>query len=175
MALFSYSLRSRYPVATGCILMLFQLSMAVEIDRLLKVMSNREKIGQMILVYHSPYEFLEEFAIGGVLIMADKLKKPEALEKKLEIIQERMPIGLLVAIDQEGGKVNRLSALKKWKTVASARKLASFSEDTIVNYISNIGKQLKALHINTNLAPVLDPSHNWKGEESFMSMRERSF
>jgi len=148
---------------------------AVEVDSLMQKMSDREKIGQMILVYHSPYEFLKEHSIGGVLIMADMLKTPDKLAKQLASIQKKMPVGLLVAIDQEGGKVNRLSALNEWKHVASAKRLSSLPADSITKYASRIARQLSDLHINVNLAPILDPSHNWKGEKSFMEMRDRAF
>jgi beta-N-acetylhexosaminidase len=129
----------------------------------------------MILVYHSPFEFLKEHHIGGVLIMANMLKKPEALAEQLKYLQERLPIGLLVTVDQEGGQVNRLSSMEKWEKVASAKKLSNMNSDSISRYTARVGLQLKDLHINTNLAPILDPSHNWKGEETFMYMKNRSF
>ncbi|MFC1585886.1 glycoside hydrolase family 3 N-terminal domain-containing protein [Fibrobacterota bacterium] len=146
-----------------------------EIDSLMTIMSPEEKIGQMILVYHSPYEFLEKYKIGGVLIMSNMLKHPETLKNKLGIIQRKLPVGLLVAVDQEGGKVNRLRAIKGWERVASARDLSTYSADSIVTYTGRIARQLKHLNINVNLAPILDPSHNWKGDASFMYVRNRTF
>ena len=170
-----YSRLFRFHIITLILLTLLSAVSAIEVDSLLLKMSDREKIGQMIMVYHSPYKFLDEFSIGGVLIMSNMLKTPDKLVKQLVSIQKKMSVGLLVAIDQEGGKVNRLNSMKQWKHVASARKLSSLSADSITNYTSRIARQLKELHINVNLAPILDPSHNWKEEKSFMELRDRAF
>ncbi|OGK04293.1 MAG: hypothetical protein A2519_18210 [Candidatus Raymondbacteria bacterium RIFOXYD12_FULL_49_13] len=165
----------RLPVVLFCMLCAWRIVAASAIDSLMAALSDREKIGQMILVYHSPYEFLREYNVGGVLIMSSMLKDPGALAREIKAAQERMPIGLLVTIDQEGGKVNRLSHLADRIPASSARELAAMSLDSIEQQAAAIALQLKALQVNVNLAPVLDPSRNWKGEETFMSVRERSF
>lgn len=145
------------------------------VDSILTKMTLRERIGQMMLVYHSPYEFLNENHVGGVLIMQSMVRKPERLKSQLDSIQRKLAVPLLVTIDQEGGTVNRLSPLQRWKHTPSARELATWSADSIVSYWSGVAGQLHDLHINTNLAPVLDPAVNAHGRETFMAARDRSF
>lgn len=151
------------------------VSHASRIDSVLGTMSLSEKIGQMILVYHSPLEFLQEHRVGGVLIMQSMLKSPEELRRELDTIQRTLPVPLLVAIDQEGGKVNRLSPLQRWRNTPSAGQMAAWSADSIMSYWAPAALELHALHINLNLAPVLDPAVNARGEQTFIAKRERSF
>ncbi len=157
------------------VLVLVGASYASRIDSVLGSMSLSEKIGQMILVYHSPLDFLEKHRVGGVLIMQSMLKRPEELRRELDTVQRALPVPLLVAIDQEGGTVNRLSPLRRWRNTPSAGQMASWSADSIVNYWAPVALELHALHINLNLAPVLDPAVNVRGEQTYIAKRDRSF
>jgi len=141
----------------------------------IKGMSINQKIGQMILVYHSPYSFLKKWHIGSVLIMSNMLKKPDKLAKEIKNIQKKMPIKLMVTIDQEGGKVNRLGRIKKWNKVHSAEELSHLMSDSITSYNGDIAIALVELGINVNLAPVLDPTHNFESKPAFMGENGRSF
>jgi beta-N-acetylhexosaminidase len=145
------------------------------IEFLLGTMTMEEKAGQMILVYHSDYEFLSAHKPGGVLIMQNMLEKPSALRAQLLHAQEKLPIPLFVAIDQEGGAVNRLSPLTGWKKTPSAQKLSAWDPDSIRAYSRQVGAKLKHLGINMNLAPVMDPAMNHQGIETFMGLKSRSF
>jgi beta-N-acetylhexosaminidase len=134
-----------------------------------------EKIGQMILVYHSPYSFLRQYHVGGVLIMSGMLKQPGELAEDIAAAQEKLPIKLFVTLDQEGGKVNRLSALPAWKSIPPVSELKGLPPDSIVRHNRRVARALKALGVNMNLAPVLDPSHDWRGRSTFVHAEGRSF
>jgi beta-N-acetylhexosaminidase len=138
-------------------------------------MTLREKAAQMILVYHSSPEFMLKHKFGGSLIMSGMLKKPDKLKNSIKTIQQTSSIPLLITIDQEGGKVNRINKLPGWDSVASADVLSSLSDDSIVNYLHPVANSLADLGINTNLAPVLDPSLDWKKDSTFMALSSRSF
>jgi len=146
-----------------------------EIEKTIEKMSMKERIGQMIMVYISPYKFLKEHNIGSVLILKDNLKKYDKLKKTLTTLQKKLPIPLIVAIDQEGGMVNRLSPLQKWKRTPSAKVMRTWNHDKIKKHSKQMGLALKELGINTNLAPVLDPSHRLDGKATYMEMTKRSF
>jgi beta-N-acetylhexosaminidase len=145
------------------------------LEFLLSTMTMEEKAGQMILVYHSDYDFLREHKVGGVLIMQNMLKKPSVLKAQLRHAQENLPIPLFVAIDQEGGAVNRLSPLVGWKKTPSAQKLTTWAPDSIEGYSRQVGEKLVQLCINMNLAPVVDPAVNHEGIETLMGRKGRSF
>lgn len=62
----------------------------------------------------------------------------------------------LIAIDLEGGAVNRLSHLKQLPAWPSPKILRSYTTQKIENIAYNIGQYLFYLGIDINLAPVVD-------------------
>jgi len=134
-----------------------------------------EKVGQLFLIYNSPAEFMAEHNFGASLIMQNMLRKPEQLKKELARTQQLSRIPLMTTIDQEGGTVNRLKLLPKFKDVLSATELSTKSPDSIKSYLGPVAHTLHELGLNTNLAPVLDPTHNHKGETTLMHEKKRSF
>jgi len=147
---------------------------AGRVDSLIAGMSPQQKAAQLLLVYHTSAAFASKHGFGGVLIMRDMLASPAGLSRELKRLQ-RQPIGVLVAIDQEGGKVNRMSRLPGWKRVPSAAAMSGWPEQRITEQAARMAKQLAELGINMNLAPVLDPSHDHTGRLAFMGRKERSF
>jgi beta-N-acetylhexosaminidase len=162
-------------VAAVLFLAPFAVGATDPVDTLVSRMSMEEKAGQMVLVYHSPYHFLREHGVGGVLIMQDMLRRPDQLRAELDSVQRLLPVPLLVTVDQEGGSVNRLSVIKKWKGLPAAREFAHWPADSISRFWTEVGQELHGLGINTNLAPVLDPSRNAAGNPTFMAVKLRSF
>ena len=150
------------------------LAGADQVDSLMAEMSDQRKAAQLLLVYHTTADFASKHQFGGILIMRDMLAQPGQLRGELARLQ-RQPIGVLVAIDQEGGRVNRMSRLPGWKNVPSAKTMSTWSEDKITVHAARMAKILSELGVNMNLAPVLDPSRDDKGRRAFMGKKERSF
>lgn len=150
------------------------LSPAAPVDRLLNGMSDEKKAGQLLLVYHTSADFARKHGFGGVLVMQNMLKKPQKLRAGLANLQKQN-IGVIVAIDQEGGLVNRMKPLPGWKKVASAETMSGWSNEKITALAEKMGKELKRQGINMNLAPVLDPSHDHTGRLAFMGQKQRAF
>jgi beta-N-acetylhexosaminidase len=103
------------------------------------------------------------------------LKKPQKLKQKISESQKKLKIPLLVAIDQEGGTVNRLNYLPQWKKVPSAEVMTHWSEDSIFSYQKNVAETLTSIGININLAPVLDPAENHSGMQTYIAKKNRSY
>ena len=155
--------------------MLFAQSTSPLVDSIYSTLTPRARAGQMILVYNSPLSFLESSGVGGVLIMGGMLRKPELLSQNLLVAQETLPIPLLVSIDQEGGLINRLSRIEKWKNAPSAQEMSTWESDSITTYQSAVALDLIDLGINLNLAPVLDPYTNELDETTHIGNEKRSF
>ncbi|NLB62851.1 MAG: glycoside hydrolase family 3 protein [Fibrobacter sp.] len=148
---------------------------ATNIDSLWQALSLRQRIAQMVLVYHSPVFFMQKHEFGGVLVMSPSLRKPEQLKKDLDTLQATLKIPLIVSLDQEGGKVNRLNRFAAWKNEPSAEEQASMGLDSLENYAHRVSLKMAEIGMNTNLAPVLDPSLNSHGEATFMAHSRRSY
>jgi beta-N-acetylhexosaminidase len=126
------------------------------------------KIGQMILIGFTKAEVdtvvLEEVRKGnvGTIIVFEKNipNKPNAfasLKKILWTYQKAAPIKLLVSIDQEGGKVNRLKEKYGFTRSITAQATGlSHSLDSARFYAEATAATLAGLGINVNFAPCVD-------------------
>lgn len=139
-------------------------------------LSIKQKAAQMVMVYLSPAKFLIQNEFGAVLVMKSHLKDPESFKQKIKTANDSLRIPLLVATDQEGGRVNRLSGIsEKWKTAPSAKEMRQMETDSIEAIAQSIGSELHELGINLNLAPVLDPDHDYRKKRSFIEESHRSW
>lgn len=124
------------------------------------------KIGQMILIGFPKAEVdpivLDEVKAGkvGTLILFEKnIPKSTAsfaaLKKIIWTYQKAAPIPLFVAIDQEGGKVNRLKDKYGFPRSITAQEMGC-SLDSTKFYAESIASNLAGLGINVNFAPCVD-------------------
>jgi len=127
-----------------------------------------EKIGQLLLVRYpdsNQIEDLKKYKFSGYLFFEKdfKNKTEDEVKNMISSLQNVSNIPLLTAVDEEGGKVVRVSSnpnLAREKFNASSELytlggLPAIREDTI-----NKSKLLRELGLNLNLAPVIDVSTN---------------
>lgn len=98
--------------------------------------------------------FAERFGLGGAILF--KRNCPDArtvreITNALSILCEPAP---LVMVDQEGGRVERLK--EGVTSLPSAREMAQLPAEELFDAACRQGRELKALGINVNLAPVCD-------------------
>ncbi|WP_422122270.1 beta-N-acetylhexosaminidase [Planococcus sp. X10-3] len=115
-----------------------------------------EEIKQLIHTYH----------IGGVILFGRNIGTPEeilALTRSLqrEAKSAGYDVPLLISIDQENGVVRRLG---EGTTIIPGAMLLGAAQDPVNARKAGelTGKELKALGINWNLAPVVDINNNPK-------------
>ena len=145
------------------------------VDDLMDTLTLDQKVGQIFLVYHSPPWFLAEHGFGGSLVMESMLKDAASLTDSLAQAADICPVPPLVAIDQEGGRINRLRPVAGWAAVPSASVMGTWTPDSITAYVTGMAGALRDLGVNLNLAPVLDPSHDATGNATWMLHRERAY
>ncbi len=113
--------------------------------------------------------------VGGVILFrrnVESAAQTAALLASLQKAARTSPTGLplLVGIDQEGGRVNRLSA--DFTTFPAARDFGEADDSALVKEAARItGAELRAVGVNINFAPVLDVLSNPRcaviGDRSF--------
>ena len=141
-------------------------------------MSLNEKIGQLLLVRvpkTNKIETISKYNIGGYILFQRDIdnKTKDELINEIKLYQSTSNNSLLIAIDEEGGIVSRLSSNKNivnlpFQSPQELFKIGGFEkikQDAIIK--SNL---LEELGINVNLAPVADISTNPKSY-----IYERSF
>ena len=135
----------------------------------LKKMSLNDKIGQLLLVRYPGSEKaladLKDYNLGGFVFYENDFagKTKDEVKKMTSELQKAAMTPLLMAVDEEGGKVvrvssNKLLAEEKFK---SPRELYDEGGlDLIRKDTVNKSKLLSSLGLNVNLAPVVDVSTN---------------
>ena len=137
-----------------------------------------KQIGQMLMVGFrgmalSPDNHIvtdiTALGVGGVILFdydmpgkkyGRNIKSPQQLEKLSADLQKLTSTKLLIAIDQEGGKVNRLRALYGFPPTVSAKFQGKNGVDTTVKYAAQTAAMLARLGINFNFAPCVDVDVN---------------
>jgi beta-N-acetylhexosaminidase len=129
-------------------------------------MTLREAIGQLFILGfegHTPSGTLETFvgdlAPGGLILFSRNLGHPDEIAALTNALQAASPTPLFFAIDQEGGKVARLQPpFTQWPGAAVVGAVGS-TELTCATAHA-IARELMAVGINMNMAPVLDVLSN---------------
>lgn len=135
-----------------------------------------ELAGQMIVVYNADAPLLAKYCIGGIIMFTGMIKDSASVATELAAKQKAMKIPLLVCIDQEGGGVNRLAHIPAFADAPSATKMADMSTQEVTKQGYTTGRFLRAVGINTNFAPCLDPAIGCNSDTvTYMALRERSF
>lgn len=141
----------------------------------LQQMSVEEKVGQLLMAHFigdeanaDAQKLIQKAYVGGIIYYAwaNTLSDPiqvQSLSNSLQRYAQKNPhpIPLFIAIDQEGGAVNRLK--RGFTTFPSNYALGLVGQmDLVENTANAIGEELHVVGININLAPVVDVNTNPK-------------
>lgn len=138
-------------------------------SNLFSKISLREKVGQMIMVgfygteiHDSLLYDIEHRNLGGVVTLAYNLDNPRQIKKMIADLQQKAAIPLLMAVDQEGGKVARLDEQNGYSETYTAYELGTVfnSEDSTRKQAAEMTGWLRDGGFNVNLAPVVDVNVN---------------
>jgi beta-N-acetylhexosaminidase len=130
-------------------------------------LTSREKIGQLFMVGFLGTSvtpdlaaFLKDYKPGGVILFSRNLESIEQIVQLTNDLQQCSPKSpLLISIDQEGGRVSRLP--KGFSIFPPCEVIGQcHSGELAYAAASTIAKELKAVGINMNMAPVLDVNSN---------------
>lgn len=132
----------------------------------LAAMTTEEKVGQLFLARcpeTGAAEAIQNYHLGG-LVLFDRdfdSQTPDSLRRKLRDYQSAADIPLLIAVDEEGGTVTRVSSHTAFRAsrFASPRELyAQGGMELVLETEREKAQLLGGLGINVNLAPVCDIS-----------------
>lgn len=107
-------------------------------------------------------KLITEQGIGGLILFERNYKNPKQLKKLTEDLQAITPQHsppLFISVDQEGGRVLRLKEpFTKFPPMCCLGK--ANSDDLAYRFGLAMGKEMKAVGINMDYAPVLDVHSN---------------
>lgn len=134
------------------------------VDLLLSGLTTEEKVGQLFLARcrkETAAEDIAQYHLGGLVLFDRDTEDetPESLRQTLERYQKAATIPLLIAVDEEGGSVVRISDKPAFRDVpfSSPRSLYEGGGMEALR-TAEVEKDalLSDLGINVNLAPVCD-------------------
>jgi len=104
-------------------------------------------------------ELVRDLKVGGVILFARNIESPEQVWELTRDLQREALAAtgrpLLLAVDQEGGRVQRLKT--PFTLIPAARDLAATSTpDEVERLARQVARELALVGLNVNLAPVLD-------------------
>ena len=101
---------------------------------------------------------LETYQPGGLLLFARNLRTGEQTAELLRQISTHLPYRPFLALDQEGGSVDRLKGILS--PLPSAERVLRTGKRSLAYRLGEvIGEGLRRLGFNLNFAPVLDLAH----------------
>lgn len=104
-------------------------------------------------------DLIENYGIGGVILFNRNARHPFHIAELTAELQSLSPVPLFIAADQEGGRVQRLK--EGFTSFPPFSQLGlSDSEDLAYQYGQVLARELYAVGLNMNMAPVLDVNTN---------------
>lgn len=136
------------------------------IELLIQSMSLEERVGQLFLARCNAATAAEDvckYHLGGLVLFGVDFENqtPESVSDTIRIYQNAARIPLLIAVDEEGGTVTRVSRYPQYRSTpfASPRSLYNQGElELVLDTETEKCQLLRSLGINVNLAPVCDIS-----------------
>ncbi len=157
-------------VASAGAVVLPRSSEHADIERIIKSMSDEEKVGQLLVVGFGGTHVTSHIAhwvkdrhVGGVALFSRNiidLEQTARFTRELHALTENK-IPIFLALDQEGGNVVRV---KDGAVVLPGNMALGATRSPALAYVAGqaLGIDLRLLGFNMNLAPVLDVNSNPK-------------
>jgi beta-N-acetylhexosaminidase len=102
---------------------------------------------------------IRDHSIGGIVLFRRNIESSDQIKTLIRSAQDcaakTLGRSILVAIDQEGGPVQRLVS-PPFTRLPSAKTLSIEGADAVRTWAAAAGRELRGLGIQINLAPVLD-------------------
>jgi len=148
-----------------------------DLDALLTRMTLGQKIAQLVVIGFdgttlSPElrEMLVRYQVGGVILFARNVESPAQVARLTNEIQSAARgaggLGVLIAIDQEGGRVARLTLDKGFSEFPGAMAIGATAREprpaaeNARRMGAAMAEEMRAVGINTDFAPDLDVNNN---------------
>ena len=135
------------------------------VEEILASMTVEQKVGQLILARiasdaDNAIKNLEAYHVGGYVLFASDFANRNPLTAKdyIASLQEASDIPLIIAVDEEGGTVVRVSKYPQYRQTPFESPRALLSKNLVESDTKERCKLLGSLGINLNLAPVADIS-----------------
>lgn len=134
------------------------------VEELLLSMTLEERVGQLFLArcpVSGAVEAIEAYHLGGFVLFSRDFKNetPDSVRETIASYQDAASVPMLIAVDEEGGTVTRISAYRAFRDSAFASPRNLFQQGGLELIASTEAEKcqlLRSLGVNVNLGPVCD-------------------
>lgn len=146
------------------------------LQMLLDAMTTEEKVGQLFLARcpsEGALEDISQYHLGGYILFGQDFdnETPDSFRQKIAKYQASSPIPLLIAVDEEGGTVCRVSSHRAFRDSRFPSPREAYAAEGMEQVLAAETEKaalLRDLGINVNMGPVCDIS---TGFGAFMHAR----
>ena len=154
------------------------------IDKKINEMTLDEKIGQMMIIFYRNGDMdstlkssLNTVKPGGFILFNENITTYEKTLKLVKDIKATSKIPMFISIDQEGGRVQRLSMLSEASNIPYMYYVGKMNDEKLSEDVGKVvGEELRVIGVNMDFAPVLDIYENKEntviGKRSFGESKE---
>ncbi|MBQ7107391.1 MAG: beta-N-acetylhexosaminidase [Clostridia bacterium] len=155
-----------------------------KVNIIMSEMTLEEKIAQMLVVQYSGdtvddklLDEIQSVQPGGFILFANNITTYEKTEDFVNTLQNNSKIPMIISVDQEGGKVQRIAELNNATYIPDMYSLGLTNDYELAYEIGAVmAKEMRTIGINTVFAPVTDilsnKSEKVLGTRSFGSSAE---
>ncbi len=154
-----------------------------QINQIFNNLTLDEKIGQLLVLSNRTSKMTEDLKStliklkpGGFILFKENISNYEDTSNLIKEIKNTNEIPMLISIDQEGGKVQRLTEIPNYEIskIPSNKSIGDTKDEKLAYDIGAIiAEELQVFGINVDFAPVIDVVDNEKnqviGDRSFGS------
>ena len=138
------------------------------VAELLDTLSTEEKVGQLFLArcpQQNLLEQIQQYRFGGLILFAEDFRDetPETITQTLAACQQQSGIPMLIAVDEEGGTVCRVSEHSAFRESPFPSPRSLYEQggmEAVLGIEAEKAYLLSSLGINVNMAPVCDITTN---------------
>ena len=138
-----------------------------DVEEILSKMTLKEKIYQMMFVTPESIssnvkdplsdETMTQYPVGGIIYFSNNIESEEQIKKTISETQNVSRIKLFIGVDEEGGRVSRLSGKTSIEKMPPMKEVGDLGDTNKANEIGKyLGKNLKEFGFNVDFAPVAD-------------------
>lgn len=134
------------------------------IEALLQTMSLEERVGQLFLARcnaATAAEDIQKYHLGGYVLFGVDFENqtPESMAETIRSYQDAARIPLLIAVDEEGGTVTRVSRYPQYRSTPFPSPRSLYNQgglELVLETETEKCRLLRSLGIHVNLGPVCD-------------------
>ena len=155
-----------------------------KVNVIMSEMTLEEKIAQMLVIQYSGdtaddklINEIQSVQPGGFILFANNITTYEKTKDFVDTLQNNSKIPMIISVDQEGGKVQRIAELNDATYIPDMYSLGLTNDYELAYEIGAVmAKEMRTIGINTVFAPVTDilsnKSEKVLGTRSFGSSLE---